>query len=215
MAATTRGAVEGRRVIPHPKQTSPFGRPGAVWAAWAQLALCREETPGPYGPGDIPKLTPPAPGAPGLRRRKEQSFRAASWPLGKADQACALSLPQDPGHRQAAGVTGEGRGLVSVGGQGSRWSILLLGLTYLHRLLARALLVRGMERRGGRLVFRRLPACHLQWLLPTCRPGKHRSEPSGERRRWRPEASLSLQGAESVPTALSPRYPEHPPRSPS
>lgn len=149
MAATTRGAVEGRRVIPHPKQTSPFGRPGAVWAAWAQLALCWEETPGPYCPGDIPKLTPPAPGAPGPRRRKKQSFREASWPLGKADQACALSLPQDPGHRQVAGVTGEGRGLVSVGGQGSRWSILFLGLTYLHRLLARALLVRGMEQQGA------------------------------------------------------------------
>lgn len=140
MAATTRGAVEGRRVIPHPKQTSPFGRPGAVWAAWAQLALCWEETPGPYCPGDIPKL------APGGGRN---SFREASWPLGKADQACALSLPQDPGHRQAAGVTGEGRRLVSVGGQGSQWSILLLGLTYLHRLLARALLVRGMERQGA------------------------------------------------------------------
>lgn len=36
-----------------------------------------------------------------------------------------------------------------MGGQGSRWSILPLGLTYLHRLLARALLVRGMARRGA------------------------------------------------------------------
>lgn len=44
---------------------------------------------------------------------------------------------------------------------------------------------------GGRLGFRRLPACHLKWLLPACRPGKHTSEPSGERKCRRPEASLS------------------------
>lgn len=193
MAATTRGAVEGRRVIPHPKQTSPFGRPGAVWAAWAQLALCREETPGPYGPGDIPKLTPPAPGAPGLRRRKEQSFRAASWPLGKADQACALSLPQDPGHRQAAGSLERAR--TAQRGRPGKSVVHFASRTHVSSPPARQGLTGQRDgAAGGRLVFRRLPGCHLQRLLPTCRPGTHPthpSGPSGERRRWRPEASLS------------------------
>lgn len=40
-----------------------------------------------------------------------------------------------------------------MGGKGSQWSILLLGLLYLHLLLARALLVRGMEQRGAGWVF--------------------------------------------------------------
>lgn len=63
---------------------------------------------------------------------------------------------------------------------------------------------------GGRLVFRRLPACHLQWLLPTCRPGKHRSEPSGGKEALEAR-SLSLPAGRGVcadgPEPTLPRTP--------
>lgn len=130
---------------------------------------------------------------------RNKELQQASWPISEADPACTPSLPQDQRHRQAVGVTGQGwRSGVGTAQSGKQGKSVV---HFASQTPARQSLTGQRDRAtGGQLVFQRFPACHLLWLLPSCRPGQRIFESSGDRG-----------SSGSMLTALSPRHSDNPP----